>query len=62
MRSRGLGDVYKRQPREGEISRADMERILESLERQEAEVQAKLRAAQLREKGRGQSKNIEKDW
>jgi hypothetical protein len=39
-----------------------MERILESLERQEAEVQAKLRAAQLREKGREQSKNIEKDW
>ena len=52
----------QQEPREGEISRADMERILESLERQEAEVQAKLRAAQLREKGRGQSKNIEKDW
>ena len=49
-------------PQEGQISRADMERILESLERQEAEVQAKLRAAQAQKRGKGASKNIEKDW
>ena len=39
-----------------------MERILESLERQEAEVQAKLRAAQSKKQGKGKSKSIEKDW
>jgi hypothetical protein len=49
-------------PKEGQISRADMERILESLERQEAEVQAKLQAAQAQKRGKGTSKNIEKDW
>jgi len=32
------------------------------LERQEAEVQAKLRAAQAKKRGKGASKNIEKDW
>ncbi len=46
-------------PREGQISRADMERILESLERQEAEVQAKLQAAKAQQ---GKAKRIEKDW
>jgi len=35
-----------------------MERILESLERQEGEIQAKLR----REKGQGKKSKIEKDW
>ena len=40
-----------------------MERILESLERQEAEVQAKLRAAAARkQQGKGKRGNIEKDW
>ena len=52
----------QQQQQEGQISRADMERILESLERQEADVQAKLRAAQAKEKGKGQPKSIEKDW
>jgi len=50
------------QPREGQISRADMERILESLERQEAEVQAKLRAAQAKRHGNGKKVTPEKDW
>ncbi|MDA1242417.1 MAG: VWA domain-containing protein [Bacteroidetes bacterium] len=47
------------EPREGQISRADMERILESLARQEAEVQAKLQAAKAQQ---GKAKRIEKDW
>ena len=55
------GDEPKEEPREGQISRADMERILESLERQEQEVQAKLRQAKAKQ-GQGKSKTIEKDW
>lgn len=47
------------QAQEGKISSADMERILESLERQEAEVQAKLQAAKA---GKGSKRTIEKDW
>ena len=43
---------------EGQISPEDMERILESLEREEGDIQAKLR----REKGKGQKSKIEKDW
>ena len=39
-----------------------MERFLDSLVRQEAEVQAKLRAAQAKQRGKGNSKTIEKDW
>jgi hypothetical protein len=38
-----------------------MERILESLERQEKEVQAKLRLTNAQQ-GQGKSKTIEKDW
>ena len=55
------GDGPKEEPREGQISRADMERILESLERQEQEVQAKLRQAKAQQ-GQGKSRTIEKDW
>ena len=55
------GDEPKEEPREGQISRADMERILESLERQEQEVQAKLRQAKAQQ-GQGKSRTIEKDW
>jgi hypothetical protein len=47
------------QAQEGKISSADMERILESLERQEAEVQAKLQAAKA---GKGSKRTLEKDW
>ncbi|MGB1943417.1 MAG: hypothetical protein ACPHSC_05955, partial [Flavobacteriales bacterium] len=54
-------DEPKEEPREGQISRADMERILESLERQEQEVQAKLRQAKAQQ-GQGKSRTIEKDW
>ena len=43
---------------EGQISKEDMERILESLERGEEEVQAKL----MRAKSQGKKKKIEKDW
>ena len=43
---------------EGQISKEDMERILESLERGEEEVQAKLMKA----KSQGKKKKIEKDW
>jgi hypothetical protein len=35
---------------------------LESLERQEAEVQAKLRAAQAKRNGNGKKVTPEKDW
>ena len=55
------GDDSQEEPRDGQISRADMERILESLERQEKEVQAKLRLTNA-QKGQGKSKTIEKDW
>ena len=55
------GEGPKEEPREGQISRADMERILESLERQEQEVQAKLRQAKAQQ-GQGKSRTIEKDW
>ena len=54
-------DEPKEEPHEGQISRTDMERILESLERQEQEVQAKLRQAKAQQ-GQGKSKTIEKDW
>ena len=55
------GDEPNEESREGQISRADMERILESLERQEQEVQAKLRQAKAQQ-GQGKSRTIEKDW
>ena len=43
---------------EGQISKEDMARILENLENEEAEIQAKLR----RQKGKGEKKTIEKQW
>jgi hypothetical protein len=55
------GSEPQEEPREGQISRADMERILESLERQEQEVQAKLRQAKAQQ-SQGKSRTIEKDW
>ncbi len=53
-------DEPKEEPREGQISRADMERILESLERQEQEVQAKLRQAKPQQ-GHGKSRTMAQD-
>lgn len=46
------------EPVEGQISPEDMERILESLERNEAAIQAKLQ----RQRGGGTPRKIEKDW
>ena len=46
------------EPVEGQISPEDMERILESLERGESEIRAKLQL----QKGDGKKRNIEKDW
>ena len=43
---------------EGQISKEDMEKILENLENEEAKIQAKLR----RQKGKGEKKTIEKQW
>jgi hypothetical protein len=46
------------EPVEGQISPEDMERILESLERGESEIRAKLQL----QKGGGEKRKIEKDW
>ena len=54
------GDDKKKEEKqiEGQISKEDMARILENLENEEAEIQAKLR----RQKGKGEKKTIEKQW
>ena len=56
----GEGQQQQQQPEpvEGQISPEDMERILESLERGESEIRAKLQL----QKGDGKKRNIEKDW
>ena len=52
------GEQPQQQPVEGQISPEDMERILESLERNEAAIQAKLQ----QQRNGGERRTIEKDW
>ena len=54
----GQNGQQQQQPVEGQISPEDMERILESLERNEAAIQAKLQ----RQRNGGTQRKIEKDW